>query len=286
MARFHQSPAVYVSGLRLQTGNLKRLTEFYTNVVGMVIDQEGEGYITLAVPGDKQGFLRIEQGDNVTPRIPFETGLFHFAILLPGRADLGRFIRHLENTGVRLEGASDHDVSEALYFSDPDGNGIEIYCDRKAENWKWENGSVFMTSAPLNFDGILSEGRQGKWTGMPEGTVLGHIHMQVNDLTAAERFYKDGLGLDLVCRFGGQALFLSTAGYHHHIGLNTWNSRGAEPPSETSAGIFWFDLTFPDEEMRKQTVARLESQGAMIDMDGRNYTVKDPAGNRIRLVAE
>ncbi|PYZ95537.1 glyoxalase [Alteribacter lacisalsi] len=284
MSRFHQAPAVFASGLRLKTGDLNRAVSFYTTVLGFQAEEEREGVVQLLVPGGGQPFLTIEEGQGVTPRRPYETGLFHFAILLPERADLGRFIRYMTERGVPLHGASDHDVSEAVYFSDPDGNGIEVYTDRGADEWKWEGGSVYMTSEPLDIKGLMEAAENTTWSGLPQGTELGHIHMQAADLPASERFYKEGLGLDLVCRFGRDALFLSSSGYHHHIGLNTWNSRGAKAPAASSAGIRWFDLAFPNEEKRTAAVERLDNLGFDIVKREGHYAVKDPSKNLIRLI--
>jgi catechol 2,3-dioxygenase len=174
-------------------------------------------------------------------------------------------------------------VSEALYLSDPDGNGIEIYRDRPSSEWTWHDDQVEMTVDPIDARGILAEAEGEAWNGLPAGTVMGHIHLHVSDLKSAEEFYGKGLGFNVVSRFGNQALFISTGGYHHHIGLNTWNGVGAPAPSENSVGLNWFTLHFPNEDKRKSIIHSLEAMGATIkEHDGKILTV-DPSGNRIYL---
>lgn len=146
---------------------------------------------------------------------------------MPTRADLGRFVRHAGGLGVRL-GQSDHLVSEAFYLQDPDGHGIEVYRDRPRGEWRWVGGEVRMAGDPIDLPGLLLEaGPPAPWTGLPDGTVMGHVHLRVADLGAAEAFYAGTLGFDVVSRWPG-ALFVSVGGYHHHLGLNTWQSLGGE----------------------------------------------------------
>lgn len=227
--------------------------------------------------------LTIEQPDGVTPKESRATGLYHFAILLPTRADLGKALLHFVQNNIPL-GASDHLVSEALYINDPDGNGIEVYADRPASTWKWSNEQVEMTTEPLDGQSVLEAGQGEVWAGLPTDTLMGHIHLHVSELSRTEEYYTKGLGFDVVTRYGGQALFISTGGYHHHIGLNTWNGIGAPSPSENSVGLKWFTLVLPNEEALTQTLANLHGIGAWVQEDGREIFTKDPSGNKIKLV--
>lgn len=177
--------------------------------------------------------------------------MYHFALLLPSRNDLARILRHFIQIRYPLQGASDHLVSEAIYLADPDGNGIEIYSDRPSAAWNWENGEVEMATVPLDAENLLAEGDGEAWTGLPSNTLMGHIHLHVSELQKTEEFYIQGLGFNIVNRYGRQALFISTGGYHHHIGLNTWNGVGAPAPLENSVGLKRFSLVLPNKETRK-----------------------------------
>jgi catechol 2,3-dioxygenase len=180
-------------------------------------------------------------------------------------------------------GAGDHDVSEALYFNDPDGNGIEVYRDRPSNEWEWNNGQVKMGTEEVDAQAVVEEGKGHKWNVLPLDTVMGHIHLQVSDLKAVEEFYGKGLGFDVVCRYGNQALFISNGGYHHHIGLNTWNSLGALIPSKNSVGLKWFSLEFSNEEERTKILIQLKNIGAAIEKVNDHYMTEDPSGNHILL---
>ena len=188
--------------------------------------------VVLTADG-KTPLLIIEQPENVTPKEPHRSGLYHFALLLPKRADLGAIIKHFMQHNVRI-GASDHLVSEALYLSDPDGNGIEIYTDRDPSVWSWENGKVAMSTDPLDGESIIAESAGQTWDGLPAGTVMGHVHLHVAHLPETEKFY-NALGFEVVTNYP-QALFMSNGKYHHHIGLNTWNGEGAPRPSDRECG--------------------------------------------------
>ncbi|MGZ6390809.1 MAG: VOC family protein, partial [Ktedonobacterales bacterium] len=209
---------------------------------------------------------------------------YHFAILVPTRADLGRWLQHWLELGLPLPGQGDHLVSEALYLSDPDGNGIEIYRDRPRSEWRWVNGTVQMAVDPVDIRGVLEEAqREGQpWTGMAPGTRLGHMHLQVGDIPQAEAFYHDVLGFDITARMPS-ALFVSAGGYHHHIGMNTWHSRGAGPAPDGFAGLRFFTIESPTEEARANLVARARAA----DRDAREHdgvvAIDDPWNNTILL---
>ncbi|MCA0150696.1 VOC family protein [Rossellomorea vietnamensis] len=278
---FHKEPHTFVGEVSLIVQDLKRSLSFYKEVIGFKVLEQSEKRATLTADGIHP-LLSIEELEESFPKEPGRTGLYHFALLLPSREDLGKVLAHLIKLNIQL-GSSDHLVSEAIYLSDPDGNGIEIYRDRPASAWTWHGDQVEMTVDPLDARGILAEAEGEAWDGLPAGTVMGHIHLHVSDLKAAEEFYGKGLGFNVVSRFGNQALFISTGGYHHHIGLNTWNGVGAPAPSENSAGLNWFTLHFPNEEKRNSTIHHLKSIGAAIqEHDGTILTV-DPSGNHIYL---
>lgn len=217
------------------------MSQYYQQVVGLSELANSGGHITLGA-GDRP-LMEIEQSSAVRPDDPRSAGLYHTAFLLPSRADLGRWIRHAIENRIRVDGAADHLVSEALYLTDPEGNGIEIYADRPADSWDWEGRSVRMATDPLDADGILASATGAPaWDGAPGNSIIGHVHLRVGDVRAAEGFWNKDVGFDTVLNYGGQAVFLSTGGYHHHIGANSWQSRGAGPRDKDRTGLQWVEL--------------------------------------------
>ncbi|MFV8826508.1 VOC family protein [Alkalihalobacterium sp. APHAB7] len=278
---FHQEPITFVAHVHLKVGQLERSLSFYKEILGFQVLRQTGQTAHLSADGQKT-LVTLEQIEGAVPKTYPTTGLYHFAILLPTRADLANVVNHLLQKGVRF-GSSDHLVSEALYLSDPDGNGIEIYSDRNDTEWNWQDGQVEMTVDPLDFSDLLAEAGDKQWTKLPSQTVMGHIHLHVAHLGEAEHFYREGLGFDVVCRFGDQALFMSSGGYHHHIGLNTWAGVGAPPLKEKNAGLKKFSIQFPSEAARNKVVEQLQKIEAFISKEGQVYLTKDPSGIFIEL---
>ncbi|WP_188455912.1 VOC family protein [Virgibacillus oceani] len=278
--KFFEKPAIFVGELSINVINLHKSLAFYQAAIGFQVLEQTDRKAVLTADG-KTPLLTLEQPGNVVPKEERTSGLYHFAILLPTRADLSAFLKHIINSKVRL-GASDHTVSEALYLSDPDGNGIEVYHDRPSSEWTWsEGGEVAMATDPLDGDGLLAESNH-EWDGLPKDTVMGHIHLHVQDLEKTNDFYTNGLGFTVVTKYPG-ALFTSTGGYHHHIGLNVWNGIGARTPAKNSVGLNWYSLVFPNEATRKQVIARLEQMGVSVVKGQDYYSTEDPSGNGIQL---
>lgn len=284
--KFFQKPTIYVDEVNINVTNLEHSLAFYCDFMGFNILEKTDRKATLTADG-KTPILTLEQPEGVTPKERRTTGLYHFAILLPTRKDLGAFLKHfIEQKGREVQlGAADHFVSEALYFNDPDGNGIEIARDRPSEGWKWQDGIVDMGTVNLDAEGILRDAEGETWSGMPADTRMGHIHLHVANLEETEKFYVEGLGFQIVTRFPG-ALFASTNGYHHHIGLNIWNGEGAKQPSANSVGLNWFTLVFPDEAKRQETEERIRKVGGTIRSEADVRITEDPSGNVIRMVLE
>lgn len=279
--QYHRAPHTFVGQVNLKVRHLARALDFYQHVIGFQVLEQSERTAQLSADG-KTVLLAIEQPENVVPAQGRTTGLYHYALLLPSRADLAQIVLHFAEIGLRF-GSSDHLVSEALYLSDPDGNGIEIYRDRDPSEWEWKNGEVEMAVDPLDFRDLLSGVEKQAWNGLPAGTRMGHIHLHVSELPKTEQFYVKGLGFEVVNRYGSQALFLSTGKYHHHIGLNTWNGVGAPRPPENSVGLRFFTLIYPNEAARGQVVANLKQIGASVAEEAGAWVTSDPSGNRIRL---
>ncbi|MFB3164386.1 VOC family protein [Neobacillus sp. 179-J 1A1 HS] len=279
MEGFHQSPNIYASEVNIKVKDLDYALTFYQNIIGFKVLEKTDRKAVLTTDG-KTPLVTLEQPEDVIPKEERMSGLYHFAILLPSRADLSVFFRHFLGTGYPL-GAADHYVSEALYITDPDGNGIEVYRDRPSNEWKWENGLVDMATVELDGNSILAESN-AEWTGLPSGTIMGHIHLHVGDLQKAEEFYTKGLGFTIVSHYP-QAVFLSTGGYHHHIAINTWQGVGAQTPPKNSVGLNWYMLVFPSEAARESAMERLKQLGARVEKEADYYVTSDPSGNQIRL---
>lgn len=277
---FHEKPNTYVTNVELKVSDLQRSLTYYQDVIGFKVLHQESHKATLTADG-RTALLTIVQPETVEEKQRMTTGLYHFALLLPTRRDLANIITHFHEKGVYL-GASDHAVSEALYLNDPDHNGIEVYVDRPESEWTWYVDQVHMVTEPLNIRSILEEGN-GNWSGLSEGTVMGHIHLSVSNLAEAEQFYTKGLGYNIVSRYGTQALFISTGRYHHHIGLNTWHSENAPKLGENQVGLKTFSLRLDNEEQASSMKANLRAMGApVIDIDG-GFQTEDPAGNVVLL---
>lgn len=275
-------PSTTLGPATLAVADAQRSLRFYRDFLGFQAESAGGSRIALSAGGAPLFYLDPQPG--LRPRARHTTGLYHAAILLPTRADLAGVLRLLIEARYPI-GASDHLVSEALYLDDPDGNGLEIYRDRPRAEWRYApDGQVAMDTLPLDAAGVLGElpPSGATWAGMPAGTRIGHMHLQVADLNTAEAFYHATLGFDIMCRFPG-ALFLSAGGYHHHIGLNIWNSAGAAPAPPDTAGLRAFVVELPNDEALAQVRARAVAAGApMREQDGA-LAVKDPWRNTVLL---
>ncbi|MBB2479638.1 VOC family protein [Bacillus sp. APMAM] len=279
---FHREPNTFVEQVNLKVQNIERSLAFYKDIIGFKVLDQTATTAKLSADG-KTVLISLEQPENVIPKQPRTTGLYHFALLLPTRADLGKILLHFIQIGYPLQGASDHLVSEALYLADPDGNGIEIYTDRPSSTWDWKNNEVIMSTEPLDAQSLLKEAQGQSWNALPSGTVMGHIHLHVSELKKTEEFYTKGLGFAVVSRYGNQALFISTGKYHHHIGLNTWNGIGAPEPPANSVGLVSYTLKFPDEDTRKNIIHQLKNIGAIVTEENGYFVTVDTSGNRILL---
>lgn len=279
---FHEKPTTFIGHVNIKVEDLERSIAFYRDILGFDVLEQTASTVKLTTDG-KNNFLSLEQPEGVTPKEVRATGLYHFAILLPTTKDLANITLQLVKHGVQF-GASDHLVSEALYLKDPDGNEIEIYRDRKPEEWNWQGNQVDMVTDPLDFDRLLTHATPDEpWDRMPADTVMGHIHLHVSELVDTEEFYVKGLGMDVVNRFGTQALFLSYGKYHHHVGVNTWKGEGAPAPSKNSVGLESYTLVFDNDEVRNETINNLKSIGAEVVEENGQFFTHDPSGNRIEL---
>lgn len=268
----------------LTVADLDRSIAFYQSIVGLQLLNNAGGQAILGA--GSRTLLRLHEQPGIRPAGRY-TGLFHFALLLPTRRDLALVFRHLVSQNIRL-GASNHLVSEALYLSDPDGHGIEIYADRPRAEWPYDGlGQIQMATYRLDTANLLAEvSPQNKWSGLPDGTVMGHVHLQVADIPVAQKFYVEQLGFDHMVDYGREASFVSAGGYHHHLGMNVWNSFQAPPPPADVAHLTDLSLLFVDELSRSQVIARLQAQEIAVKTDQDDFVVQDPFQNNLRLVIE
>lgn len=275
-------PDTQIGLVALTVADLDRSIRFYDGVLGFKLIQRRDSTAVLGV--EQTPLLELAGQPGARPKSPYMTGLYHFAILVPSRADLARSLRRLAETRYLLGGSSDHLVSEALYLSDPDGNGIEVYCDRPRSAWPIQGGQVQMAVDPLDLEGLLAELERDRrpWQGLAPGTRIGHIHLQVADLRQAEAFYHGVLGFDVMQHMPG-ALFVSAGGYHHHLGLNTWHTRGAPPPPPGSAGLRHFTIALPDEAEQARVAQRLQAAEIPFEQRDGVLVLRDPWDNRILL---
>ena len=245
------------------------LRSFYERVIG--IDEE-------------RGLIELHESASAPSPDPHATGLFHLAILVPSRRDLAVSLVRIARAGWHLSGASDHLVSEAIYLRDPEGNGIEIYRDRPREEWPRLGDGVRMDTLPLDLDDVLREleGVEPEPGPMPPGTRVGHIHLKVSDLAAAEAFYVGVLGFETMARVPG-ACFVAAGGYHHHVGFNVWSSRGGPVPEPGSRGLHSYEVVLPDAHALDSARDRLEAAGATLHASDSGFATADPSANRLLL---
>jgi catechol 2,3-dioxygenase len=260
----------------LRVHNVERMYAFYGQALGMRLhDQLADG--TCIIGSDTQALVHLIPDADARPA-PRSAGLYHMALLYPTRAALAAQLAHYANLGLRLDGASDHGVSEALYLHDPEGNGIELYVDRPQAAWPMEHGQLAMVSDALDLHALLHD------AGELQAPMMGHVHLHVGDLDASRHFYVDILGFTLMQRYGHAAEFVSVAGYHHHLGYNIWRGKHAPPAPANATGLVWWQITLPDAASLTAVQARVQAAGmAVIAADDATILVRDPAGNQVRI---
>ena len=278
---FRLPDETHVGAVRLQVADLQRSLDYYARVLGLRAIDRTADTAALGPHGEARVLVRLEQRAGARPARG-ELGLYHFAVLLPERAALGRFAAHLQRLGVRA-GMSDHLVSEAFYLTDPDGLGIEVYADRPRDSWRHAGRELAMVSDPLDVRGVIAAGGTAEWTGMPDGTTMGHIHLHVGDLRQAEAYYHAVLGFDKMAWSYPGALFLAAGGYHHHLGTNTWSRGPAAAPDQ--ARLLEWELVVPDAGAAADAVRSLQGAGFAAQPQGSGWVTADPWGTSLRIAA-
>ena len=273
--------ATTIGAVHLTVSDLDRSVGFYETHLGLI--SHHRDHRTAGLGAGALDLLVLSQNASA-PRAPGTTGLYHFALLVPSRADLARSLTRLREWRTELHGSADHGVSESLYLADPDGIGIEIYRDRPRGEWPMAGGHVRMGVDPLDLNGLLHDDAGGT-ASLPCGTVMGHVHLQVSRLPEAERFYGDVLGFEVMQRYGPSALFLSAGGYHHHIGLNTWLGAGAPPPPAGAIGLRHFIVRLATDAALAEVAGRVRTAGLAIESSPDGLLVRDPSGHAVLLSA-
>ncbi len=264
-----------IKQITLRVRHLKKMKEYYQNVLGMSTHNETENNVLLGTATDV--LLQLKTSDTFTePKEPV-AGLYHVAYLLPERKDLASFIGHLIDTRAPVDGASDHGISEAMYLTDPEGNGIEVYADRPRDQWPMKDGHIDMFTEALDIADIIK--LKTAFNRLPNGTSIGHVHHHSNDIKNHEDYYQKGLGMDLMLQYGMTASFMSYGGYHHHVGFNVWKGRGIKQPLKTDYGLDFVTIHFDEISEIKKIEDQLTSSGYLVVKRDNDLYTEDPSGH-------
>jgi catechol 2,3-dioxygenase len=278
------APGTTVGPVHLTVSDLDRSLDYYNGSIGLETLERVAGLASLGSAGRELLVLVEEPGARPASH---NTGLYHFALLVPERSGLARWLAHAVRDHVALTGLSDHAVSEAIYLRDPDWHGIEIYADRPRSTWEGRVGQL-LTTLPLHVDDLLGElddPATEPFDRLADGTVMGHVHLRTSEIPDTVGFYRDLLGFDLMAQLGDQAAFLSAGGYHHRLGANTWESANAGPPPPGTASLRHATILLPDTAERDRVAGILSDTGrVLVDTDG-GPIVRDPSGNALLLAA-
>jgi catechol 2,3-dioxygenase len=283
-AGFRLPDEIHLGVVRLQIADLSRSLDYYQRVLGLRAVNRTEAIATLAAPSDDTPLIELHQRRDAAP-VPRRgrLGLYHYALLLPDRPSLGRFVAHLATLG-EYAGMADHLVSEAVYLTDPDGLGIEVYTDRPRSSWLMQGPALAMATDPLDLDALARAAGGQPWSGTPAGTRLGHVHLHVGDLDRSAEFYHAGLGFDRIVLNLPGALFMSAGGYHHHLGTNTW-AQGAAPAAEGDARLLEWTIQVPQQPDVDAAAGSLAAAGYDVVRDSADAVSADPWGTSVRVSA-
>jgi catechol 2,3-dioxygenase len=284
MSNYHQPPIGHVSKVSIQVLNLQKAIDFYTNVIGLSVLSQNEYQVDFSA-NTQDILLSIVQLKDGIKKQPRTTGLYHFALLLPNRKELGKMLNHFIKNQIPLQGASDHGISEAIYLSDPEGNGIEIAADTDPKTWKWVTGQldVFSDNGPMDVKAVINASQNEIFEKLPFNTIMGHIHLHGSELKNTRRFYEEGLGMDVVIDLPRQALFFSYGKYHHHLAVNVWNGMGAPKPSTNSVGLRHFELKLPKRLSISDIELNFINMKVPYSATDKGIAVSDPSGNNILI---
>ncbi|WP_226535845.1 VOC family protein [Fictibacillus halophilus] len=271
----------HIGNVTLKVRDLEKLIKYYAETIGLKILTRSDSAAQLTADGI-QPLLTLEGNLSLEQRPVRSAGLYHLALLVPTRKDLANVLQHFIQSDTRLVGASNHKFSEAIYLQDPENNGIEIYRDVDRKDWvRDEKGKLPAVSEPLDVHGLLGGTDNSQWKGLPEKTVMGHVHLNVTNIPEAEEFYMNVLGFEEQTRMAHHALFISAGGYHHHIALNIWNGPNAIPSPIDATGLLHYEIVVPSAEVLESLKNSLEQHNIAFIAESNQIFVKDPAGNGI-----
>ncbi|WP_309081349.1 VOC family protein [Zhihengliuella sp.] len=270
-----------VGTVTLKVADLDAQIRYYTEGVGLAVLEQHGPTAVLGRPG--RPAVVLEHSPALRHAPAGSAGLFHTAILFESRADLARAVASVARRYPgRFSGAADHLVSEAFYFDDPEGNGVELYFDRPRESWEWDGTRVRMATNYLDPQQYVAH--HLRQDAPPAGASVGHVHLKVGDVGTARDFYESVVGFDVTATAGAHAVFFSVGGYHHHLAANTWTSRGALGRTP-ALGLGEIDLVLPDRQAMGALAERLAARGVEVHDDGRTLTFEDPWRNALRVTA-
>jgi len=280
---FRLPDAAHVGAVHLQVSDLQQSVSYYERVLGLRPHDITASRAALSAHDDERTLVTLQTRPGIRRGRRGAFGLYHFAILLPDRAALGRFAGHLASLDMRVAMA-DHFVSEALYLWDPDGLGIEVYADRPRESWRHHGRELVMTTDPLDIDSVIASGRGQRWAGAPAGTTMGHVHLHVGNLEEAEAFYHRGLGFDKTVWSYPGALFMSAGGYHHHLATNIW-APGPSPAPDQARLLEW-ELIVPSDDDISAVARNLRDAAHTVEKIDNEAGATDPWGTQVRIRAK
>jgi catechol 2,3-dioxygenase len=278
----NQTP-IRIGMVTLRVRDLDTVTDYYRDALGLTVMQRSATSARLGSGG--VALLDLERREGAAREARNAAGLYHTAFLMPTRKDLARWLVHAAKNKVPLSGFADHLVSESVYLDDPEGNGIEVYADRAPETWKWDGDSVAMAADQLDIDGLLTltDTSTTNYAKAPDNLRIGHMHLRVGDLEQADRFYGGAIGFDPTRKRSGAA-FLSSGRYHHHLGINVWQSAGSGRRDDTATGLAWFSLEVAAPEILQAQEQRLRQAGAPAAAIADGIETSDPWGTKLRLI--
>ncbi|KZE64329.1 hypothetical protein AWM68_14685 [Fictibacillus phosphorivorans] len=271
----------HIGSVTLKVRNLEKSVRFYTETIGLRLLTKSQSVAELTADGKTP--LIILEGNSALQQRPVKSaGLYHLALLVPTRKDLANILYHFIETNTQLLGASDHKFSEAIYLQDPENNGIEVYRDVDRTEWvRDERGKLPAVSEPLDVQGLLNERETNAWNGIPQNTVMGHVHLNVVSVQEAEHFYVNVLGFEEQTRMAHHALFISAGGYHHHIALNIWNGPNTVAAPDDATGLLQYEIIVPGKQELQKLISALEQDEIPYIVEGDRISLKDPAGNGV-----
>lgn len=268
--------------MELQVSDLEQSVAFYEDLIGFKVLEKEEKTAQLTADGVTPQLV-LTQEETFVERPGKSTGLYHLAILVPTRKDWALSLLHLMEADYPLQGAADHQYSEALYLADPDNNGIEIYTDRASDEWiRDKSGGYVGATNQLDIEGLMAEIKDARWNGLSSETRIGHMHLQATDLEVSEKFYVEALGFEIVAQ-DSNMLFVSKDGYHHHIGMNTWLGTGIPEPPKNALGLKYFTFYLTEEEY-KAAKTGLKKGNFPFEEHNQNIIAKDPSGIELKLI--